>query len=81
MSSGRSDSQIIAEFAASFERPMILDDHVEQCGRALADTMAVAIAAQSEPTVRRARQYVDGLAPDSSTDVARTCLVQPAFGG
>jgi 2-methylcitrate dehydratase PrpD len=62
MSSGRSDSQIIAEFAASFESSIILDHHVEQCGRALADTMAVAIAAQSEPTVRRAQQYVDGLA-------------------
>jgi len=63
MSSGRSDSQIIAEFAVSFEDSMILDRHVGQCGRALADTMAVAIAAQSEPTVRRAIQYLASLAP------------------
>lgn len=63
MSSGRSDSQIIAEFAVSFEDSMILDCHVEQCGRALADTMAVAIAAQSEPTVQRALQYLGSLAP------------------
>ena len=63
MSSGRSDSQIIAEFAVSFERSRILDEHVTQCGRALADTMAVAIAAQSESTSRRALQYLDSLAP------------------
>lgn len=63
MRSGRSGSRIIAEFAASFERSRVLAGHVEQCGRALADTMAVAIAARSEPVVRRAQRYIDGLAP------------------
>jgi 2-methylcitrate dehydratase PrpD len=63
MSSGRSDSQIIAEFAASFGPSRIFDEHVTQCGRALADTMAVAIAAQSESTSQRALQYLDSLAP------------------
>jgi 2-methylcitrate dehydratase PrpD len=63
MRSSRSDSRIIAEFSASFENSMVLAKHVEQCGRALADTTAVAIAARSEPAVRRAQHYIDGLAP------------------
>ena len=63
MTSGRSDSRIIADFSASFGPSMVLASHVELCGRSLADTMAVAIAAGSEPAVRRAQRYIDGLAP------------------
>jgi 2-methylcitrate dehydratase PrpD len=64
MSSDKTDSQIIAAFAAGFDASVLDDEHVRQCGRALVDTMAVAIAAQYEPTVRRAHQYVESLGPN-----------------
>jgi 2-methylcitrate dehydratase PrpD len=63
MSSYRTDSQIIATFAADFDSSGLDEKHVRQCGRALADTMAVAIAAQSEPAVRRAHGYIESLTP------------------
>jgi len=44
MSSDKTDSQIIAAFAAGFDASVLDDEHVRQCGRALVDTMAVAIA-------------------------------------
>ena len=54
-------SQIVAAFAADFDSSRLGEDHVARCGRALADTMAVAIAAQNEPAVRRACDYVETL--------------------
>jgi 2-methylcitrate dehydratase PrpD len=63
MSSRRTDSEVIAAFAADFDSAILNDRHIRQCGRALADTMAVAIAARGEPAVQRAYRYVDGLAP------------------
>ena len=56
-------SQIVAAFAADFDSSRLGEDHVARCGRALADTMAVAIAAQNEPAVRRACDYVETLTP------------------
>src|SRR5258706_12576008 len=56
-------SQIVAAFAANFDPSRLGDDHVVRCGRALADTMAVAIAAQNEAVVRRACDYVETLTP------------------
>jgi 2-methylcitrate dehydratase PrpD len=63
MSSVRTDSQIIAAFAAGFESSTLGEEHVRLCCRALVDTMAVAIAAQYEPAVHRAHRYVESLAP------------------
>ena len=56
-------SQMVAAFAADFDSSRLGEDHVARCGRALADTMAVAIAAQNEPAVRRACDYVETLVP------------------
>ena len=56
-------SQIVAAFAADFDSSRLDEDHVARCGRALADTIAVAIAAQNEPAVRRACDYVETLTP------------------
>ena len=56
-------SQIVAAFATDFDSSRLGEDHVVRCGRALADTMAVAIAAQNEPAVRRACDYVETLVP------------------
>ena len=63
MSLSRTDSEVIAAFAADFDSSMLDDRHIRQCGRALADTMAVAIAARGEPAVHRAYRYIDSLAP------------------
>jgi 2-methylcitrate dehydratase PrpD len=60
-------SQIVAAFAASFDSSRLREDHVARCGRALADTMAVAIAAQNEPAVRRTFDYVETLTPSLAT--------------
>jgi 2-methylcitrate dehydratase PrpD len=56
-------SQMVAAFAADFDSSRLGEDHVARCGRALADTMAVAIAAQNEAAVRRACDYVETLVP------------------
>ena len=56
-------SQIVAAFAANFDPSRLGEDHVVLCGRALADTMAVAIAAQNEAVVRHACDYVETLTP------------------
>jgi 2-methylcitrate dehydratase PrpD len=66
MSSRGTASQIVAAFAANFDPSSLGEDHVARCGRALADTMAVAIAGQNEPAVRRAYGYVETLAPLAS---------------
>jgi 2-methylcitrate dehydratase PrpD len=63
MSSGRTDSEVIAAFAADFDSARLDDRLIRQCGRALADTMAVAIAARGEPAVHRTWRYIDSLAP------------------
>src|SRR6516164_7400364 len=63
MSSRRTTSRILAAFAADFDSSSLGEDQVARCGRALGDTMAVAIAAQNEPTVRRAYDYVETLMP------------------
>jgi len=63
MSSCGTASQVIAAFAANFDSSKLGEDRVALCGRALADTMAVAIAAQNEPAVRRACDYVETLMP------------------
>src|SRR5246127_3164669 len=63
MSSRGTARQIVAAFAASFDSSKLRKDHIAQVGRALVDTMAVAIAAQHEPAVRRAYDYVETLTP------------------
>src|SRR6201998_1089433 len=63
MSSRRTASQIVAGFAAHFSSSRLREAHVLRVGRALADTMAVAIAAQNEPVVRRACHYIETLTP------------------
>ena len=63
MSSCGTASQVIAAFAANFDSSKLGEDRVALCGRALADTMAVAIAARNEPAVRRACDYVETLMP------------------
>src|ERR1700747_2719059 len=63
MSSLGTASQIVAAFAADFDTSRLGEDHVARCGRALADTMAVAIAAPNEPAVRSACGYVETLTP------------------
>src|SRR5246127_5690644 len=63
MSFSGTASEIVAAFAADFDSSRLRKDYVLRCGRALADTMAVAIAAQNEPAVRRARDYVETLTP------------------
>src|SRR5258708_22540287 len=55
--------QMVEVSVTSFEPSRLREDQVLRCGRALADTMAVAIAAQNEPAVRRACDYVETLAP------------------
>jgi 2-methylcitrate dehydratase PrpD len=63
MSLSGTGSHMVAAFAAEFDSSRLREDHVLRCGRALADTMAVAIAAQNEPAVRRAYDYVETLTP------------------
>jgi 2-methylcitrate dehydratase PrpD len=63
MSSRGTASQIVAAFAADCDSSRLGEDHVARCGRALADTMAVAVAAQHEAAVRRAYDYVETLTP------------------
>jgi 2-methylcitrate dehydratase PrpD len=63
MSSRRTASQLVAGFAANFVSSRLREAHVLRVGRALADTMAVAIAAQNEPVVRRACHYIETLMP------------------
>lgn len=53
-------SETIAEFAAGFDRARMSDAIVRQCGRALADTIAVGIAGLREPSVGQALRYVEG---------------------
>jgi 2-methylcitrate dehydratase PrpD len=52
-------SETIAEFAAGFDRARTSAATVRQCGRALADTLAVGIAGLREPSVGRALRYVE----------------------
>jgi hypothetical protein len=68
MSFSGTASQIVAAFAANFDPSRLGEDHVVRCGRALADTMAVAIAAQNEAVVRRACDYVETLTPCGDVD-------------
>ena len=61
--SARTASEIVADFAAGFDRARLSDASVRQCGRALADTLAVGIAGLREPSVGQALRYVEGSAP------------------
>lgn len=67
-------SEIIADFAAGFDRARLSDATLRQCGRALADTLAVGIAGLREPSVGQALRYVEGPVPqrDGGTN-------EPAF--
>ena len=71
MSFSGTASQIVAAFAANFDPSRLGEDHVVRCGRALADTMAVAIAAQNEAVVRRACDYVETLTPPLAGGLGR----------
>jgi 2-methylcitrate dehydratase PrpD len=71
MSFSGTASQIVAAFAANFDPSRLGEDHVFRCGRALADTMAVAIAAQNEAVVRRACDYVETLTPPLASGLGR----------
>src|SRR5260221_994806 len=72
MSFSGTASEIVAAFASDFDSSRLREDHIFRCGRALADTMAVAIAAQNEPAVRRAFDYVETLAPSLATGQGRS---------
>src|ERR1700739_3049403 len=63
MSSRGTASQIVAAFAADCDSSRLGEDHVARCGRVLADTMAVAIAAQHDAAVGRAYEYVETPTP------------------
>lgn len=65
-----SASELIASFACTFDPAWLDDNHVQTCGRALADTFAVCIAASNEPAARRMRDYIAGLAPGLRHDTA-----------
>ena len=56
-------SETIAEFAVGFDRARMSAATLRQCGRALADTLAVGIAELAEPSVGQALRYVEGSAP------------------
>ena len=71
MSLRETASQIVAAFAADLDSSRLGEDHVARCGRALADTMAVAIAAQNEAVVRRACDYVETLTPPLAGGLGR----------
>ncbi|WP_172173676.1 MmgE/PrpD family protein [Paraburkholderia elongata] len=58
-----SASETIASFASAFDPASLDDSHIRTCGRAIADTFAVCIAASDEPAVHRMRGYVAGLTP------------------
>lgn len=59
-------SETIAAFAAAFDDSRIDPEHVRICGRALADTFAVAIAGTEEACAVKIRRYVEGLSPPST---------------
>jgi 2-methylcitrate dehydratase PrpD len=83
MASPRHASEVIATFAASFDASIVSSEHVRICGRALADTFAVAIAGSKEESVTRVRRYVDGLSLGASHDSARkgtNASIWGAFG-
>src|SRR5260221_2773694 len=71
MSFSGTASEIVAAFASDFDSSRLREDHIFRCGRALADTMAVAIAAQNEPAVRRTFDYVETLAPSLAGGLGR----------
>jgi 2-methylcitrate dehydratase PrpD len=76
----RHASEAIAEFAANFDGTRIGAEHVRLCGRALADTFAVAVAGLKEESVTRVRRYVDGLASGSVRHSARGGTVASLWG-
>ena len=83
MAGRRHASDVIATFAASFDASMVSAEHARICGRALADTFAVAVAGSKEETVTRVRRYVDGLSSGTRHDGARKgahASVWGAFG-
>jgi MmgE/PrpD N-terminal domain len=63
MSTNPTTSQIVAGFAAGFDATRISPAILRQCGRALADTLAVAIAGLREPGASRMRAYVEACGP------------------
>jgi 2-methylcitrate dehydratase PrpD len=63
MSTNPTASQIVAGFAAGFDATRISPAILRQCGRALADTLAVAIAGLREPGASRMRAYVEACGP------------------
>jgi 2-methylcitrate dehydratase PrpD len=52
-----SAAHAIAKFSVAFDRSRLSQAHVVTCGRAIADTVAVAIAGWREPTAQRALDY------------------------
>ncbi|WP_206997816.1 MmgE/PrpD family protein [Trinickia mobilis] len=55
---------------STFDPAWLEDSHVRTCGRAIADTFAVCIAASDEPAVHRIRDYIAGLAPGLRHDAS-----------
>jgi 2-methylcitrate dehydratase PrpD len=72
MGNGRSASEVIAAFAAAFDGSIIGPDHVRICGRALADTFAVAVAGAKEESVAKVQRYVRDLSTGTSGVGQRT---------
>jgi 2-methylcitrate dehydratase PrpD len=63
MMTARTASQIIADFAIGFDGTRMSVATLQQCGRALADTLAVAIAGLKDPSVGHAQRYVAAMSP------------------
>lgn len=58
-----SASQKIAAFAVGFRPEQLTGMHVQQCGRALADTYAVALAGANEQAVQHVLKYIETVQP------------------
>jgi 2-methylcitrate dehydratase PrpD len=66
-----SASETIAAFACGFDASRVDPRHVRICGKALADTFAVAIAGGREDCSVKVRRYVEGLSQASGRHSAR----------
>jgi 2-methylcitrate dehydratase PrpD len=66
MDNRRYASEVIATFAAAFDSSIVRPEHVRICGRALADTFAVAVAGTKEESVAKVQRYVHDLSTGTS---------------
>ena len=64
-------SETIAAFASGFDASGVDPEHIRICGKALADTFAVAIAGGGEECSTKVRRYVEGFSPASGQQSTR----------